>query len=337
MNADVLAEAAKSVERVQQFDPIQLSRRDVLGVDFAFDAAVEPTKRVISLFEQIPITYLKDIPLSQLQQIKNEANAFYSQLESILSFSPATDGNPTQTRQSYIDNVTVKYDQLFPILYPLIAYLVSRQQDYSALERSARASMQAVTDEASELKSKLAADREEAQNILAEVRTVAAEQGVSQQASYFKDESDKHAIQAKHWRNCTVGTSIGLGLYAALSLLMHKIPLITPVNTYEAIQLSIGKVLIFAVIAYMLILCAKNFLSHTHNQIVNKHRQNALLTFKSLSDAARGEDKRDIVLIYAASCIFSPQDTGYTRSSATQDAPSSRLVEIIPKMATSGS
>ncbi len=96
-----------------------------------------------------------------------------------------------------------------------------------------------------------------------------------------------------------------------------------------------SKVLIFGVIAYMLVLCARNFLSHKHNGIVNRHRQNALLTFKSLTDAASGEDRRDIVLTHAAACIFSPQDTGYTRGPSGQDNSPAKLFEVLPKLSGS--
>jgi hypothetical protein len=115
-----------------------------------------------------------------------------------------------------------------------------------------------------------------------------------------------------------------------VALFIHKIPYFIPQNTYEAVQLSISKSLIFAVIAYLLILCGRNFLSHKHNAIVNKHRQNALLTFKALVDAAGSEQNRDIVLTHAASCIFSPQETGYTKGS--QQTNVTGLVETIPRL-----
>jgi type II secretory pathway pseudopilin PulG len=97
----------------------------------------------------------------------------------------------------------------------------------------------------------------------------------------------------------------------------HKWSWLAPTSSYEAVQLGISKILIFGVIAYMLVLCARNFLSHTHNAIVNKQRQNALMTFKELADAARDEESKDVVLTHAAACIFAPQDTGYGRQAAT--------------------
>ena len=48
-----------------------------------------------------------------------------------------------------------------------------------------------------------------------------------------------------------------------------------------------SKVLFFGMVVYALYFSAKNFLSHKHNQVVNTHRQNALMTFQVLVDAAK--------------------------------------------------
>lgn len=335
MSGDVLAEAVNSIERVQNFDTSRLPRRDILGSEFSFDAAVDPAGRIIRLFQQLPTEHLQDLPARSLQIIRDHSNSFFNLLESILSYSPGVEQNPTGVRNEYIASLNSLYDPIFSALHPVIGYLSSRQRDFGALERNARAAVQMATDQANAAMESLNKDREEAQRILDEVRRVAAEQGVSQQAIYFRDEAEKHEKYADTWRLYTVFTAIGLGVFAFMSLFIHKIPFINPANTYEAIQVGLSKVLIFGVIAYMLVLCARNFLSHKHNAIVNRHRQNALLTFKSLTDAASGEDRRDIVLTHAAACIFSPQETGYTRGQSGQDNSPAKLIEVLPKLSGS--
>jgi hypothetical protein len=83
----------------------------------------------------------------------------------------------------------------------------------------------------------------------------------------------------------------------------------------------------------MLLLFSRNYLAHKHNSIVNKHRQNALLTFKAIVDAAGTEERRDVILTYAAACIFSPQETGYTKpSTGGQSELPLNIIQAIPKM-----
>ena len=122
-----------------------------------------------------------------------------------------------------------------------------------------------------------------------------------------------------------------MGGYAVLAIVLHKIPWLTPTDAFQSAQLIAGKVLVFAVIAYMLVLFARNFLSHQHNAIVNKHRQNALMTFTALVDAAKEEDHSDIVLLHAAQCIFSPQETGYAKQAGSRPGVTAPIFELLRK------
>jgi len=94
--------------------------------------------------------------------------------------------------------------------------------------------------------------------------------------------------------------------------------------------MALSKVLIFAVISFVLYLSARNFLSHKHNAIVNRHRQNALMTYKAIVEAT-GDNQQtsDAILIHAASCIYAPQPTGYAGSSDFQGAKS--VIELLSK------
>jgi len=105
---------------------------------------------------------------------------------------------------------------------------------------------------------------------------------------------------------------LAVGVFAVLSLFLHKLPWIKPENGSEALQLITSKILIFAVLAFLLVMAAKNYATHKYNSVVNRHRQNALLTYRALVEAAAGQGTEDIVLAHAASCIFSPQETGFS-------------------------
>ena len=329
-------EAQKSLERIQQFDVDQLPRKADLGSSLNFQKAVQPARELVELYNQLPASALTYMPESFQQQVKSQADADYQKLTQPLEFNPSTEANPAQVRDSYVNAITSAYQPAFTKLHPFISYGVSRVADFQRLENDARAAVQAVRDDAADLLGQLQESNKEAAQILEEVRKVAAEQGVSQQAIFFKEESDEHQTLADTWRNWTMWVAGGLALYAIGSLFLHKIPLLRPESTYDAVQLVSSKVLIFGVLSYLLFLAAKNFLSHKHNAIVNKHRQNALMTFKALADAAGSEESRDVVLTHAASSIFSPQDTGYTKSGSPNGVGRS-LIEIMPKAIANGS
>jgi hypothetical protein len=79
---------------------------------------------------------------------------------------------------------------------------------------------------------------------------------------------------------------------------------------------------------YALVLCSRTFLAHTHNAIVNRHRQNALLTFQALVNAAKEESKKDIILTHASACMFSPQETGFTKHASEG---TSNIIQLLGK------
>jgi hypothetical protein len=330
--ADALEETRVALERVQNFDTVALPRERDLGSELNFQEAVEPARRIIGLFQQFPVQYLSELPPNRQKELKGQADSFFNILDQIKRFDPKTPDAFGQ-RNGIINSLKNQYQSYFDSLFSLIAYGSSRLRDFGALEREARASMQSVTDRATELTEELSTRKQEADKILEEVRRVAAEQGVSQQAIYFQNESLGHAKEADSWRTATIWIAIGLVVYSVLSIFIHKWTWLQPTDAYSASQVVVSKVLIFAVIAYMLILSARNFLSHKHNEIVNRHRQNALLTSNALVNAAGKDEARDIVLTYAAACIFAPQETGYTKpgGSVASEVPTN-IVQAVPKL-----
>jgi hypothetical protein len=87
----------------------------------------------------------------------------------------------------------------------------------------------------------------------------------------------------------------------------------------------------------MLIMAARNYATHKHNAVVNRHRQNALLTYRALVEAAAEGNTQDIVLAHAASCIFSPQDTGFAQVRGDGAPASKSVLELLTKGAARSS
>ena len=203
---------------------------------------------------------------------------------------------------------------------PYISYAVARTVDFNRLEEQGRAAIQSIDDRTASLLKGIEESQSQIQQTLDDVRAAAAEQGVTQQARYFKEAADTHDHQASRWLTRTLWAVAGLVTYAVASIFIHLIPGVTPTTTYAAFQLGASKLLIFIVIGYLVLICGRNFLSHTHNSIVNRHRQNALQTFTTLVDAAKTPQAQDIVLSHAAASIFEPQETGYAKQQASQDS-----------------
>lgn len=323
-----LSETGLSVARIQEFD-LESLRRSELG-PFSFEESIPAARRAIDLYNQVPVQFVDELPEQQKTLLRDNANATFILLEEVLAFDPSSVDNPNQVKSQLLINLESLRDPQFQYIHPIISYLATRQHDFGALERQARAAAQAARDEAARLRETLEDAEVEANRILDEVRKTAAEQGVSQQAFHFAAEAKEQSEEAKNWQRYTIGTAFLLGAFAVGSLFIGRAFLV-PVNAYDAFQLGLSKVLIFATIAFMLFLCARTLMAHRHNRVVNKHRQNALLTFNALVEATSGEDARDIVLTHASACIFAPQDSGFSKNQPSGPP----LIEIMPKLSAS--
>jgi len=328
--------AAESLRLIQNFDVARLPRVDELGRGLNFSDVVVPAQRLVDLFRRLTPTALDDFPLNNVQGIRKQADAAYLFFDQILQFESGGANNPANVRDGLINSVTSAYDQYFPGLHPFIAYSLHRSADFQRLDTEARATLQAIKDEAAGLTKQLAGAKGEAEKILEDIRAVAAEQGVTQQALYFKEEAESHDAMAGKWETTTRRLAWALFGYAFLTLGLHKIPWLAPTTTHDSVQLAVSKVLMFSVITYMLYLAARNFLSHTHNAIINRHRENALKTYKALVDAAGDTSNREAVLIHAAACIFSPQPTGYDSKDASAGPSARSVVELLTKPMSPG-
>ena len=328
-----IEETRESLKRIQEFDSKIISRENELGKKFYFADAIKPANKLIQLYKQLSLTVLEDLPDSILDNINRQADADFNKFQQALNFDPANvqNQNPATARDAIINNITSAYPPAFNVLWNYIAYGVSKSVDFQRMENEARSMIQSVKDKTEEITQELKNNQIQSGQILNDMRKAAAEQGVSQQAIYFKEEAVEHEKLSNQWKGMTLKMAIGLGIYAIISLFVHKIPWLSPHNTYESVQLVSSKILIFGVISYIMFLAAKNFLSHKHNAIVNKHRQNALMTFKVLIDAGISQESKDIVLTHASACIFSPQETGYIKVGSSIGSENKSIIELLPK------
>ncbi|MCY3729277.1 MAG: hypothetical protein OXF97_09845 [Nitrospira sp.] len=328
-------ESAKvSLVRMQEFDVSNLPREAELGKSYSFNAAVEPASRLVELFRRLSPEALNDFGENQLVQLQQQADATFNLLHSVLQFDPKQ-GNAHDIQQSLIQQMANTYQGVFDVLHPLIAYSLHKSADFQRLDSEARATLQKIKDEANEIKETLEQHKLEAGQALEAIRTVAAEQGVTQQAIYFKEEADKNEKDAETWRNRTINMAWVLGTYAFLSIFAHQ--LLSTANVFETVQLAVSKILIFAVISFVLYLSARNFLSHKHNAVVNRHRQNALMTYKAIVEAA-GEKQQasEAILVHAAACIYAPQPTGYAAGGGSDTQGAKSVIELLSRPISSG-
>lgn len=330
--AQTLLEAKKALKSIQSYPVDTLVREKELGQLSSFKDVIEPAQSLIDLFKKIPVESLDDLPSAIL------TNSFVGPIAQVQSyFSQILDFNPTQgqgARDSLITQIAAYYNSVFTGLYPIIAYTSAKAIDLGSLEANARGVLERVQKYASDMESSLQTQLNEANKVVEAVRKIAAEQGVTQQAIYFKDEANLHNSEAEKWIKYTLYWAIGLGAWAFLSLFLAKWSWLRPQDMYQHFQLMVSKALVFAMISFMLYLSAKTYIAHRHNEVVNRHRQNALLTFDAFVKASGDPEAGRVILGQAAACVFAPQATGYSQEAGIDAAKASSVIEVLGRPMT---
>lgn len=233
MATQTLLESTRdALNRVQQFDAATLSREADLGKQMNFFEAVAPSQALIDIFRRIPLTALDDFSDVQLNVISQQAQADFNVFKQILEFN-ATAGNAATIRTNIINTLKTRRDQLFDQLWQYVAYGVARITDTSLLETQARATIQSIKDQSENLTTELHTAKNDADSALAEIRAVAAEQGVSQKAIHFKQEAEEQETLATKWLRYTYLFAAAVGFFAVFSLFLHKVESIRPEGPAE--------------------------------------------------------------------------------------------------------
>lgn len=139
-------------------------------------------------------------------------------------------------------------------------------------------------------------------------------------AAYFADTGKKHATASYAWLAAVVVEVLLLAAYAVWGDELFPVNFREKTDielTYAVWRTVAARVLVFTVLAYALFFSARNYAAERHNAVVNRHRQNALSTYRALVEANSTPENRDIVLAHAARCIFAPQESGYARGGGT--------------------
>ncbi len=347
VDINTLSEAKVRLKTLQEYNVNQLERASELG-DLAFTTGKEVALRIQNIALNIDAEELDFLPEDTITHIHNRCHEVLRVFRAMQKFS-LDKQHPQVERDRLVQELKVAYQDFYNKMSTHIAYLEAIKkpdltlkeeiekvhslwnvQFKEALSRSNKKARDAsnkadkAINEANEVISNAEERLKEADALIESIKNASAEGGALEQAKHFRGEKEYHKKRARWWAFGTLLSAIILLTYTFFSINLHTlygIDLNGPDKEALAIQVTSTKLLIFAVLGYMLILSVKNFMSHKHNMVVNSHREVALHTFEALAKAAnQDEGARDIILTHAASCIFSPQDTGYVKFNSSSDA-----------------
>ena len=285
-----------------------LVRSRELG-DLNFAGHRELFEGVISFSLQSADLPWEGTPQNMQRDIANQTESLVSVVDSVRNFS-LTDlgGNPSEERDRIATNLQNQYDNFRQHIIPFIGYLswssidIDRyRQDLSEVVKGMRESVHTSLEEMKGFSA-------EAQQSLAAIREVAAEHGVSQEATTFRRAADRYALISRYCLLAAVAMGLAtIGAGFAIVLLWGIDGQISDAGT---LQIVLAKAAALAVLVYGTVTAVRLYRSNAHLAAVNRHREDALRTFRSFVEGTESADTKDQVLLAAARAAFGQVPTG---------------------------
>lgn len=322
------------LEQLAGISAADLVRDKDLGPGLNFESGVIFFSGTLRLFHALHQADLQDIPPDRLTALVDKATQSLDKLTKIGEFSLQNNPtNPIETRNQLINAVRDSYDEVFSIVSPILAFSIRKGTDFERLEEQGKAALLRIESLSAEYQQQLEKAHSEAQQLVQEIRTIAAESGVAQHSIHFKQEADQHENSAKTWLTATICLAIATFLVGGLFLFSYY-SLVPTMTGTQSLQLAISKIVVISVMFSAMLWTGKTYRAHRHNAVINRHRQNALSTFQAFVKAAADDQTKNAVLLQATQCIFSPQQTGYfTGESETTGIP--QVLEVVRNLGKS--
>lgn len=305
----------------------------VLGTNlgpFNFKKYEDQFREVIefaSELQELPHEYLTEAEATAwLTVAKSLSDGF----EAVQEFDPEDGETPGTTRDQLATTIINQFESLKGTAKPHLGYLLLKREpqdkkNFRSEVARAKRNSEELKKEGEELKKQSEGLRDELQGIVNASRSAAGQVGVDIHAGDFSAIAIDHETQAKNWLIATMG-----GIAAAILIpliFLYFFPLDPNDPLIINIQKGVIKVAILFILYFLISQSVKNYRTHRHLFVVNKHRETSLKTFQTFVQAAGDEQTKTQILLEAARTIFAPTNTGYVVSE--DENPHNRVVEIL--------
>lgn len=322
-----IEEAKTLLEELAGTNATSLARTEELSRDINFSEAVPFFEEMLDITKQLNQRSIDRLALTQINQIITGCTSLKILIKKANDFT-LNQNTPADVCQAIVQEVANAYDAVMEPLTVPLAFTATLATDYAKIEREAKGYHATMREEAGTFEELLASYKSDAENALQAVKDQAAEAGVATNAQIFLTDSGNHATVAKKWLIATIVTSFitlaVAGVFVAISFMY------TPESTAVAIQYVLSKLILLSTLFFAIFWCAKNYRSSKHNETLNKHRANALMTFRAFVEGSSEQQIKEAILLQAAQAAFVNRPTGYE----TQEKESQTInpvVEILGK------
>lgn len=233
--------------------------------------------------------------------------------------------NPVDAHRSLVDATKISMRAFYDSIAPVIGFaaglgLASQAEDAVQQTEKARQAVAVALQEAQSNSAAIAALLTLGQENLQQV-------AIKRHATDFATEARQQQVSAEKWLNATSCLAAATAILAFANVYLSASRPLT-LNSAALTQLVVAKVVAFSILISATIWCGRAYRAARHNEIVNRHRQNALASFEAFAAATEDPATRNTVLVQATQAIFAPQPSGYGES-AQDGSSGGSLAELV--------
>lgn len=322
-----IEEAKNIIEELAEIKASSLARTDDLSRTINFSEAVPYFEEMLDIVKQLNQRSIERLAFNHINQIIAGCTSLRNLINKVDGFD-INQNTPADVCKAIIQEVKNGYDTIMePLTIPL-SFTATQATDYAKIEREAKGYHSTMREEADAFKKMLKAYKTDAENALQAVKDQAAEAGVATNAQIFLSDSEAHGEIAKKWLNATIWAS---GITLAVAILFVFISFnYQPDSTAAAIQYVVSKLILLSTLSFGIYWCARNYKSSKHNETLNKHRANALMTFRAFVEGSGDQQIKEAILLQAAQAAFINRPTGY-EGQEKESQTINPVVEILGK------
>ena len=325
-----IEEAKKLLKDLAAKKATSLARTEELSRDINFSEAVPSFEEMLDIVNQLNQRSIDRLALNQITQIINACTNLNNLIKKVNDFT-LNQNTPADVCKGIIQEVKNAYDAIMEPLTVPLAFTATLATDYAKIEREAKGYHATMKEEAGAFRKLLESYKVDAEKALQAVKSQAAEAGVATNAQIFLTDSDNHSKTAKKWLTATICTSI-ITLVVAVIFVFISFKY-KPESTAVAIQYVVSKLILLSTLSFGIFWCARNYKSSKHNETLNKHRANALMTFRAFVEGSGDQQIKEAILLQAAQAAFVNRPTGY-EAQEKESQTINPVVEILGKSIT---
>lgn len=241
-----------------------------------------------------------------------------------------TENNPEQGRRQRVDRIRGLMES-FGAAGGVMALLELAGSPYGQMVRRVEQKLSSVTKASADFEKIVEDAKKDIAAAVSAQKVATSKTGVEVHAAQFEREAAELGSAGRRW----LWASAGFGLASVVAAVALAIDVPQTAALGWLIQYSLTKLFVVGALAAGAVWCGSIYRAIRHQVTVNRHRMNALRTFKAFAEAAEATDVRQAILLETTRAIFSATPSGYLHATETNLDGASRAVDAIAKIGKS--